>query len=77
MLVDTNSITRYFQPLQDLIQASNPESASSGPTSSPDRALTAFAQLAAFRLGVRRAFISLIDRKYQYDAIDNTEHQPY
>ncbi|THY92074.1 hypothetical protein D6C92_06000 [Aureobasidium pullulans] len=57
---------KYFQPLQDLIQASNPESASSGPTSSPDRALTAFAQLAAFRLGVRRTFISLIDRKYQY-----------
>ena len=35
-------------------------------TQSRDRALTAFAQLAALRLGVRRATVSLIDQKHQY-----------
>ncbi|CAD0093626.1 unnamed protein product, partial [Aureobasidium vineae] len=56
---------KYYQPLQDLLQASRTSSAS-GPGSQPDRALTAFAQLAAFRLRARRTFVSLIDRKYQY-----------
>ncbi|KAI4724544.1 hypothetical protein E4T49_07724 [Aureobasidium sp. EXF-10728] len=56
---------KYYQPLQDLHQASQTSSAT-GPGSQPDRALTAFAQLAAFRLRARRTFVSLIDRKYQY-----------
>lgn len=33
---------------------------------SPDRALTAFAQLATLRLNCKRAFISFFDRNYQY-----------
>ncbi|KEQ62322.1 uncharacterized protein M437DRAFT_35031, partial [Aureobasidium melanogenum CBS 110374] len=41
--------------------------------SQPDRALTAFAQLAAFRLGARRTFVSLIDRKYQYVLAEATK----
>ncbi|KEQ76540.1 hypothetical protein M436DRAFT_38603, partial [Aureobasidium namibiae CBS 147.97] len=41
--------------------------------SSPDRALTAFAQLAAFRLRARRTFISLIDRKFQYVIAEATK----
>ncbi|KAI5273796.1 hypothetical protein E4T47_03080 [Aureobasidium subglaciale] len=64
---------KYYQPLQDLVQASTPASPPTGPCSSPDRALTAFAQLASFRLGVRRAFISLIDRKHQYILAEATK----
>ncbi|KAI4716275.1 hypothetical protein E4T48_07535 [Aureobasidium sp. EXF-10727] len=58
-------LTPMRLPLQDLLQASQTSSIS-GPGSQPDRALTAFAQLAAFRLRARRTFVSLIDRKYQY-----------
>ncbi|KAK6001607.1 hypothetical protein QM012_002938 [Aureobasidium pullulans] len=64
---------KYYQPLQDLLQASQSTSTSSVPPSQPDRALTAFAQLAAFRLGARRTFISLIDRKYQYVLAEATK----
>ncbi|KAI5236225.1 hypothetical protein E4T43_08782 [Aureobasidium subglaciale] len=64
---------KYYQPLQDLVQANTPASPPTGPCSSPDRALTAFAQLASFRLGVRRAFISLIDRKHQYILAEATK----
>ncbi|KAG9950097.1 hypothetical protein KCU85_g3815, partial [Aureobasidium melanogenum] len=61
---------KYYQPLQDLLQASQSTSA---PPAQPDRALTAFAQLAAFRLGARRTFVSLIDRKYQYVLAEATK----
>ena len=36
------------------------------PQHSPDRALTAFAQLSALRLNVRRSIISLVDSTHQY-----------
>ncbi|KAH0078330.1 hypothetical protein KCU86_g8809, partial [Aureobasidium melanogenum] len=36
------------------------------PLASRDTTLTAFAQLAALRLNVRRAMVSLIDSKHQY-----------
>ncbi|KAG9820435.1 hypothetical protein KCU77_g16662, partial [Aureobasidium melanogenum] len=61
---------KYYQPLQDLHQAGQSTSA---PPSQPDCALTAFAQLAAFRLGARRTFVSLIDRKYQYVLAEATK----
>lgn len=41
--------------------------------SSRDKALTAFAQLAALRLGVRRAMVSLIDSKHQYVLAEATK----
>lgn len=40
---------------------------------SRDRALTAFAQLAALRLGVRRAMVSLIDSTHQYVLAEATK----
>lgn len=52
---------------------------------SRDRALTAFAQLASLRLGVRRAMVSLIDSTNQYilaeatqtiSLVDDTRHAP-
>ncbi|GAB7356492.1 hypothetical protein MBLNU459_g7248t3 [Dothideomycetes sp. NU459] len=40
---------------------------------SPDRALTAFAQLATLRLNVRRSFISFFDRQHQYFVAEATQ----
>lgn len=57
----------------------------SSQSSSPDTALTAFSQLVAWRLGVQRAMISLIDSNTQYfiaestktlDLLDSTKHAP-
>lgn len=43
------------------------------PRASPDRALTAFAQLATLRLNCRRAFISFFDRQHQYIVAEATK----
>lgn len=43
------------------------------PVASPDRALTAFAQLGALRLDVRRTVISLFDRQNQYVLAEATK----
>lgn len=45
-------------------------------TSSPDPALIAYAQLAALRLNVKRALISLFDRKFQYVLAEATPSLP-
>lgn len=44
-----------------------------GARASPDRALTAFAQLAALRLNCKRAVISFFDRNYQYILAEATQ----
>lgn len=51
---------RYFQPSLSFHTNDHQGQVSS------DTALTAFAQLALFKLGGTRSFISLIDREYQY-----------
>jgi hypothetical protein len=68
-------VCRYYRPwldAQSLVNAAD-GSGSKGltydgyqPQSGRDRALTAFAQLAALRLDTRRAMVSLIDSNRQY-----------
>ncbi|KKY19435.1 putative histidine kinase g7 [Diplodia seriata] len=85
---------RYYQPwldAQSLVNVNN-QGASLALTykgfraqPSRDKALTAFAQLAALRLGVRRAMVSLVDAHQQYilaeatktlSLIDDLRHGP-
>lgn len=85
---------RYYQPwldAQSLVNVNN-QGASLALTykgfraqPSRDKALTAFAQLAALRLGVRRAMVSLVDAQQQYilaeatktlSLIDDLRHGP-
>ncbi|KAK5713071.1 hypothetical protein LTR15_011432 [Elasticomyces elasticus] len=65
---------RYYAPIQALTETGPPlcdlHNADSvkahRPLSSPDRALTAFCQLGALRLGCRRAMLFFFDRNYAY-----------
>ncbi|KAK4899214.1 hypothetical protein LTR27_003445 [Elasticomyces elasticus] len=65
---------RYYEPIQSLTETGPPlcdlHNADSvkahRPLSSPDRALTAFCQLGALRLGCRRAMLFFFDRNYAY-----------
>ncbi|KAK5674019.1 hypothetical protein LTS10_013226 [Elasticomyces elasticus] len=65
---------RYYEPIQALTESGPPlcdlHDADSvkahRPLSSPDRALTAFCQLGALRLGCRRAMLFFLDRNYAY-----------
>ncbi|KAL1306184.1 hypothetical protein AAFC00_004286 [Neodothiora populina] len=62
---------KYLQPhelgLASVYKSDGVQNATrTSPIPSPDRALTAFAQLATLRLNCRRAFISFFDREYQY-----------
>ncbi|KAK4961075.1 hypothetical protein LTR10_001565 [Elasticomyces elasticus] len=65
---------RYYEPIQALTESGpslcNLDDADSVkahmPLSSPDRALTAFCQLGALRLGCRRAMLFFFDRNYAY-----------
>ncbi|KAK3624184.1 hypothetical protein LTR22_024090 [Elasticomyces elasticus] len=65
---------RYYEPIQALTESGpslcDLDDADSvkahRPLSSPDRALTAFCQLGALRLGCRRAMLFFFDRNYAY-----------
>lgn len=65
---------RYYEPIRSLTQHGPPlcnlkdaESVRNHqPASSPDRALTAFCQLGALRLGTRRAMLFFFDSEYAY-----------
>jgi len=65
---------RYYEPIRALTESGpsvcNLRDAESvkdhQPFSSPDRALTAFCQLGALRLGTRRAMLFFFDSKYAY-----------
>ncbi|KAK4501312.1 hypothetical protein PRZ48_007120 [Zasmidium cellare] len=65
---------RYYQPIRELTKAGPPlcdlsdEKAVKAhrPFSSPDRALTAFCQLGALRLGTRRAMLFFFDSNHAY-----------
>jgi hypothetical protein len=46
------------------------------PKSSPDRALTAFAQLATLRLDCKRSLITFFDRNHQYHLAEATRTTP-
>ncbi|PVH97697.1 hypothetical protein DM02DRAFT_567529 [Periconia macrospinosa] len=69
-------LQRYYQPWRDaqnLVNQADGSKRAKGltyegfqPRISHDKALTAFAQLATLRLGVRRAMVSLIDSNKQY-----------
>ncbi|KAI4718236.1 hypothetical protein E4T48_05589 [Aureobasidium sp. EXF-10727] len=66
---------KYFQPIKlGLANLSVRGDQSSPPRAraSPDRALTAFAQLATLRLNCKRAVISFFDRDYQYIVAEAT-----
>ncbi|KAF7186984.1 Hybrid signal transduction histidine kinase B [Pseudocercospora fuligena] len=65
---------RYYQPIRELTKAGPPvcdigdDAAVQAhrPFSSPDRALTAFCQLGALRLGVKRAMLFFFDSSHAY-----------
>jgi signal transduction histidine kinase/CheY-like chemotaxis protein len=67
---------RYYQPIRlglAEIHAHIDQSSPRRARASPDRALTAFAQLATLRLGCKRAIISFFDRDYQYILAEATQ----
>ncbi|KAI9811682.1 MAG: hypothetical protein M1832_000716 [Thelocarpon impressellum] len=66
---------KYYSPPPSLGRASAEDDPSAGPPSvvSPDIALTAFAQLVAWRLDARRATISLMSRGTQYVIAEGTK----
>ncbi|EME82497.1 uncharacterized protein MYCFIDRAFT_215705 [Pseudocercospora fijiensis CIRAD86] len=65
---------RYYQPIRELTKAGPPVCdigdhaavQAHTPFSSPDRALTAFCQLGALRLGVKRAMLFFFDSTHAY-----------
>ncbi|KAI7493856.1 hypothetical protein KC357_g880 [Hortaea werneckii] len=65
---------RYYEPIRSLTESGPPlcnltdeqSVRDHRPFSSPDRALTAFCQLGALRLGVRRAMLFFFDSQYAY-----------
>ena len=65
---------RYYEPIRSLTESGPPlcnlrdeqSVRDHQPFSSPDRALTAFCQLGALRLGVRRAMLFFFDSQYAY-----------
>ncbi|KJX98408.1 sensor histidine kinase/response regulator like protein [Zymoseptoria brevis] len=65
---------RYYQPIRELTAngpplcnlASEAAVEAHRPISSPDRALTAFCQLGALRLGTKRAMLFFFDEQYAY-----------
>ncbi|KAG9918156.1 hypothetical protein KCV02_g12390, partial [Aureobasidium melanogenum] len=65
---------KYFQPIRlGLVGVTAQQSSPSRVRTSPDRALTAFAQLATLRLDCRRAVISFFDRNNQYILAEATK----
>jgi signal transduction histidine kinase/CheY-like chemotaxis protein len=68
--------SRYYQPIRlGLAEAHARKRHSSQPQAraSPDRALTAFAQLATLRLNCKRSIISFFDRNNQYILAEATQ----
>lgn len=68
-----NEFYRYYWPFKASVANRNRDPIGSVLHSSDDRALTAFAQLGALRLGVRRCTISFFDRKTQYVLAEATK----
>ncbi|KAI4755085.1 hypothetical protein E4T52_13983 [Aureobasidium sp. EXF-3400] len=67
---------KYYQPIRlglAEVHAHKDQSAPRRARASPDRALTAFAQLATLRLNCKRAIISFFDRNYQYILAEATQ----
>ncbi|CAD0083373.1 unnamed protein product [Aureobasidium vineae] len=67
---------KYFQPVRlglTGLSAQRDQSSPPQARTSPDRALTAFAQLATLRLDCKRAFISFFDRDHQYIVAEATK----
>ncbi|KAF4956083.1 hypothetical protein FGADI_4108 [Fusarium gaditjirri] len=58
----------------DCINAPSQVNDAHAPQPSSDKALSAFAQLAVFRLNVKRAMVSLIDSSYQYILAEATRN---
>lgn len=69
MLITLTRIYRYYQPFAELLSSSAP----SKPFSSPDTALTAFAQLGALRLNARYGMIALFDKQFHYVIAEATQ----
>lgn len=76
----TIATRRYYQPWLDAQSLVDSADGTKGltyagfqPRNSRDKALTAFAQLAALRLDVRRAMVSLIDSNRQYILAEATK----
>ncbi|KAG7436793.1 Hybrid signal transduction histidine kinase B [Fusarium oxysporum f. sp. raphani] len=67
MFVPRGTESQFPQPSNNLIP-------SYGLTTSPDATLTAFCQLAAFRLNTSRALVSLFDRARQFVVAEATQH---
>lgn len=75
-------VYKYYRPLKELYSEPTtpsdpdpllPSTGRSKLRPSPDRALTAFAQLGALRLNARRVIISFLDRRYQYVVAEATK----
>ncbi|KAI1270290.1 hypothetical protein F5Y18DRAFT_367822 [Xylariaceae sp. FL1019] len=71
-------LNKFYQPWLDFkalnaVPADTGPDASSSKRSSPDAALTAFTQLAALRLNVKRAMVSLIDTQTQIILAEATQ----
>ncbi|EME43404.1 hypothetical protein DOTSEDRAFT_72716 [Dothistroma septosporum NZE10] len=72
---------RYYQPIRELTKAGPPlcdvgnadALGAHRPFSSPDRALTAFCQLGALRLGTKRAMLLFFDSQYAYVLAESTK----
>ncbi|CAD0107542.1 unnamed protein product [Aureobasidium uvarum] len=67
---------KYFQPVRLGLAGLSAQRDQFSPRrarTSPDRALTAFAQLATLRLNCKRAVISFFDRDYQYIVAEATK----
>jgi signal transduction histidine kinase/CheY-like chemotaxis protein len=69
-------LSRYYQPIRLGLTRANTRKDQSSPRqarASPDRALTAFAQLATLRLNCKRSIISFFDRNNQYILAEATQ----
>ncbi|KAJ4267244.1 hypothetical protein NW762_003347 [Fusarium torreyae] len=68
------SSLKVARNVDGIIAPSNVNDAGYAPQASSDKALTAFAQLAVFRLNVKRAMVSLIDSSNQYILAEATRN---